>query len=269
MPIAKSLHENSIRLSLSAPSADAVLREIAELAVKNPFASDLTAEAVYRALAEREQLGSTGLGHGIAIPHCTLDGIGEFIVGLVTLDEPIDFRSIDGTPTDLFFFIVGPRGQRNNHIKLLSAISKVASQSAVAEGLRRVDDRVAARELLLANLAYDEELLSKERVLFQIFVQNLDYFEEILNLLSSVVPGSISVVETRNAGAYLFSMPLFAAFWTEKSAQDGRMILALAEKQTTNSLIRQIQEITGDPDAQTGVVVTVQDLTYAAGSLSF
>jgi PTS system nitrogen regulatory IIA component len=269
MPISKSLHEDSIELRAQVDNRDAVLREIASLATRNPLAAGLSEDEVYNALVEREKLGSTGLGRGIAVPHCTFDAIDEFIVGLLTLDEPVDFQSIDGKPADLFFFIVGPRNQRNNHIKLLSAVSKTASQREVGEQLRRATDPAAVRDLLLSDLAYDEELVSKERVLFQVFVQNLDVFEDLLNLLSSVVPGSISVIETRNAGAYLFSMPLFAAFWTEKSTQDGRVILAIADKRMTNSLIRQIHDITGDPEQAQGVLVTVQELTYAAGSLSF
>lgn len=269
MPISRSLASESIELNASVSNADAVLHRVAELASRNALAGSIGTDSLYAALADRERLGSTGLGHGIAIPHCTIDDLNDFVVGVLVAAEPVEFGGADGKPVDLFFFIVGPTDQRNRHIKLLSAISKVASQADRTQELREARDPQRVRELLIGWLGADEEPEGTEKVLFQVFLQNLDVFEDVLNLLSSVVPGSISVLETRSAGAYLFSLPLFAAFWTEKASQDGRVILAIADRGMTNSLIRQIQEITGDPEQRTGVVVTVQDLSYAAGSLDF
>lgn len=269
MPLDRLLDENSVAVGESLRTADEVLQRVAALILRNPLASSVKAETVVGLLTEREALGSTGLGGGIAIPHCASDDVADFVVGVLTLQKPVEFRSIDGKPVDLFFFVMGPREARNRHIKLLSAISKFASRPEFLSRLRSDRDPAAAHQLLLDNLAFDDETVSTEKVLFQIFVQNLDRFEEVMNLLSSVVPGSISVLETRNAGAYLFRMPLFAAFWTEKTEQEGRIILAVADKRATNSLIRQIQNITGDPDQQTGVLVTVQNLSYAAGTLNF
>lgn len=269
MPISRSLSSESIELHAHLSDADAVLRRVAELASLNALTASIETEALYAALSDREGLGSTGLGRGIAIPHCAIDELEDFVVGVLVVDEPIDFGGVDGKPVDLFFFIVGPSEQRNRHIKLLSAISKVASQAGRTRQIRESDDPQRVRELLIGWLGADEEPEGTEKVLFQIFLQDLDVFENVLNLLSSVVPGSMSVLETRSAGAYLFSLPLFAEFWTEKASQDGRVILAIADRGMTNNLIRQIQEITGNPELQTGVVVTVQELSYAAGSLDF
>lgn len=269
MPVSRSLSNESIELHAQLSDSDAVLHRVAELASRNALAGSIGTDTLYEALSDRERLGSTGLGRGIAIPHCTIDDLEDFVVGVLVTDAPVEFDSVDGQPVDLFFFIVGPTEQRNRHIKLLSAISKVASQADRTRQLREADEPQRVRELLIGWLGADEEPEGSEKVLFQVFLQNLDVFEDVLNLLSSVVPGSISVLETRSAGAYLFSLPLFAAFWTDKASQDGRVILAIADRGMTNSLIRQIQEITGDPEQQTGVVVTVQELSYAAGSLDF
>lgn len=269
MAITESLVTDSIALQRSVKGAPDVLEQIAALACANPLCHGTKESDLVRALREREALGSTGLGRGIAIPHCAIDGLDDFIVGLLTTVSPVDFQSMDGAPVNLFFFIIGPTEQRNRHIKLLSAISKVLSQSEKLSQLRASANPEAVRELLVTWLRADEEPKGSEKVLFQIFLQDFEVFEDVLNLLSSVVPGSISVLETRNAGAYLFSLPLFAAFWTEKASQDGRIILAIAERGMTNNLIRQIQEITGDPQKRDGVVLTVQNLSYAAGSLSF
>jgi hypothetical protein len=60
-----------------------------------------------------------------------------------------------------------------------------------------------------------------------------------------------------------------AAFWSEDSSREGRVILAVVDKQITNNILRQIREITGDPDGRTGILVAVHDLLYVAGSLTF
>jgi PTS system nitrogen regulatory IIA component len=269
MALGQSLDKSSIALGESLSSADDVIHRIAELIVQNPLAASLGASKVERLLKEREALGSTGLGKGIAIPHCASDELTEFVVGVLTLERGVEFGSLDHKSADLFFFVMGPRESRNRHINLLSAISKFASHADLLAALRSERDPAAAYALLEQNVPYDNEAVGTEKVLFQIFAQNMDHFEEILNLLSSILPGTIAVLETRNAGAYLFRMPLFAAFWSDKAEQEGRVILAVADKPATNRIIRQIQEITGDPDTQSGVLVTVQNLSYAAGRLDF
>lgn len=269
MTLSTSFHEDSVAVQEELSQADEVLARIAAMVVKNPLASNLEERAIVKSLKEREALGSTGLGNGVAVPHCTADGLDDFVIGLLTLSKPTEFRSLDGAPADIFFFIVGPREQRNRHIKLLSAFSKLATGEGAIDQLRSFTDPARAREYLIEGIDYDDEPVSTEKVLFTIFLQKLDYFEDVLSLLSSTISGSIAVLETRNAGAYLFRMPLFAAFWSESAQQDGRVVLAVAEKRATNSIIRQIQEITGDPGEQTGIMITVQDLSYAAGSLDF
>lgn len=269
MSLQRSLDVASIGLGESASDRDAVLSRIVELAAKNPLSAGLKPRRLLKQFVEREELSSTGLGRGIAVPHCSSDRLDEFVVGLLVLEEGVDFKSLDGEPTDVFLFIVGPRDARNQHIKLLSEVAKALSRPEVIDHIRSSKDPQAVRALLDAELDLAEEEASAEKVLFHVFVQNMDHFEDILNLLSAAIPGSISVIETRNAGAYLFSMPLFAAFWSEQAAREGRIITAVAEKTAANSLIRQITEITGDPDRQKGVMVTVQNLSYAAGSLDF
>jgi PTS system nitrogen regulatory IIA component len=60
-------------------------------------------------LQQRERIGTTGFGGGIAIPHCSLDDIEEFVVGLLIVSDGVDFESLDGKKTTTFFFIIGPK----------------------------------------------------------------------------------------------------------------------------------------------------------------
>jgi PTS system nitrogen regulatory IIA component len=181
-----SLHGDSIALAAGVATADAVLRRLSELAKLNPLAAGLTERAIYRGLKDREKLGSTGLGHGVAIPHFATDDVDDFIVALLTTSAAVDFNGLDGKPSDVFVCIVGPRSQRDRHIKLLSALSKFLSAPGSLDNLRRETDPATIRSLLSPALDIEDEPSGRDRVLFQIFMQNLDHFEDVLNLFSSV-----------------------------------------------------------------------------------
>ena len=83
-----------------------VLKAIAALAKKNPVLSTLSEDDIFKALKEREEIGSTGFGNEIAIPHCSLEGIDEFVVGMVTAPKGVQFNAIDKKKVKVFFFII-------------------------------------------------------------------------------------------------------------------------------------------------------------------
>ncbi len=100
------------------------LREIVQVAKKNPILKDIPDEEILAGLQERESLGSTGFGKGIAIPHCRLKSATDFVVGIITVPSGIDFEALDGEKVNLIIFIIAPEAKSNEHLKLLSAISQ-------------------------------------------------------------------------------------------------------------------------------------------------
>jgi PTS system nitrogen regulatory IIA component len=96
----------------------------------------LTAEAVFSALIGRERLGSTGIGEGVAIPHCRLAGLQEAVGALICLSEPISFDSIDNRPVDLLFFLLVPEEACDEHLTTLGKLAEVFSQNEAREKLR-------------------------------------------------------------------------------------------------------------------------------------
>ncbi len=82
-------------------------------------------EAIVRVLKEREQLASTGIGEEIAIPHGKLDGVEQLIVGLGRSPSGVEFESVDGKPTRLFFVLVAPENSTGIHLKALARISRL------------------------------------------------------------------------------------------------------------------------------------------------
>ncbi|SIT02878.1 PTS IIA-like nitrogen-regulatory protein PtsN [Neptunomonas antarctica] len=97
---------------------------------------DLTAEAVFSGLIGRERLGSTGIGEGVAIPHCRLAGLQKAIGALICLSEPINFDAIDNRPVDLLFFLLVPEEACDEHLSTLGTLAEVFSQNEAREKLR-------------------------------------------------------------------------------------------------------------------------------------
>lgn len=98
-----------------------ILNKISEIISEN--IDSLEASDVFEALMAREQLGTTGLGNGIAIPHCRLAPCQDIIGALVTLDKPIDFDSLDGKPVDILFVLLVPREENDEHVKTLAQLA--------------------------------------------------------------------------------------------------------------------------------------------------
>ena len=103
-------------------------------------ADDVDADAVFYALMAREQLGSTGLGQGIAIPHCRVAGCAGAIGVLVTLREAIDFDAMDDRPVDLLFFLVVPDARDDDHVRTLAAVATLFNDADFCFTLRNTSD---------------------------------------------------------------------------------------------------------------------------------
>lgn len=99
----------------------------------------LSADQIYTALLAREQLGSTGVGNGIAIPHCRVAGCDKVTGALVTLEEGIDFDAIDSRLVDLLFVLIVPAEEMEEHLKVLSAVATLFHQDEFCERLRRAN----------------------------------------------------------------------------------------------------------------------------------
>jgi PTS system nitrogen regulatory IIA component len=107
---------------LQATDGAAVLRELAEKVAGSGVAAG--AEPLFQRLWEREQLGSTAIGQGVAIPHCKLDGLPRVLVAIGTSRRGVDFGATDGQPVRLFFLVASPSRSPAEHLQSLAAISK-------------------------------------------------------------------------------------------------------------------------------------------------
>ncbi len=269
MTLFEAMRPECVTTGLACADKQALLREIARIACKSPTLAGLTEETIFAALEEREKLGSTGFGDGIAIPHCRLDEVTDFVVGLVTVPDGVDFDALDNAPVRLIIFIVAPESGSNEHIRLLSAISQVLGQPQAVAGILSQQDSAAARESFLRHCRDEVDTTRHDsKNLFHVFVQDEDLFRDVLQVFAATDSSAVTVVDSHASSEYLAKMPLFAGFWSDSHIDYSKLIIAVVEKQMTNETIRQIERITGPLDECTNTLVTVQDIFFANGHLS-
>lgn len=124
---------------LAAADRDAVLRTFAERLAEQGLVPE--ADDLFEKLAEREQLGSTGIGSGVAIPHCKLKGLSRPVLSIGRVEGAgIDFGAVDGKPVRLFFLVVSPNDSPAEHLQVLAAISRWIKTNDNVEAMLEADD---------------------------------------------------------------------------------------------------------------------------------
>jgi len=241
---------------------------VARAAKKSPVLKELSEQEILAGLQDRESLGSTGFGDGIAIPHCRLKSVRDFVVGIVTIPSGVDFDALDGAPVRLIVFIVAPEAQSNRHMKVLSAISQtLLIPGAVKELLSDATAQAVFESFVRHTRADIDTSVQTAKSLFNIFIEDENVFREILEKLAGLETSSLVVLNTERSAAYLSKMPLFADFWRDKASDFGMMIMVVVQRGLVNETIRRIETVTGNLNECVGVMVTVQDISYSGGSL--
>jgi PTS system nitrogen regulatory IIA component len=103
----------------------------------------IDADDLLRRFLARERLGSTGVGHGIAIPHCRINNSTGAIGALITLKHPIEFDAIDGEPVDILFAMLVPEEAHDEHLKNLAALAGALTRNEFRQRLRAAGDNIA------------------------------------------------------------------------------------------------------------------------------
>ena len=124
--------------ALQATDGAGILRELAEKIAARSAVGD--AETLFQRLWEREQLGSTAIGHGVAIPHCKLNGLPRVLVAVGISRGGVDFGATDGKPVRLFFLVASPSRSPAEHLQSLAAISKWVKGEGHVARLLALDD---------------------------------------------------------------------------------------------------------------------------------
>lgn len=149
MLISDLIGSDSIRLGVQSSSKERLLEIISEQLARNN--GDLTAREIFESLCERERLGSTGLGKGVAIPHGRVKGNHSIQASFIRLKKPLPFDSADGEPVDLLFAMTVPENCSEDHLKLLAHIAELFSDPELLKALREADNSSTLLQLLSNN----------------------------------------------------------------------------------------------------------------------
>jgi PTS system nitrogen regulatory IIA component len=147
MQLADFLDFDSIKTGLPGGNKRSLLQQLSNLAAQR---LGVEASAILASLNEREQVGSTGFGQGVAIPHGKLEGLTRIYGLFARLGEPVDYKAIDGRPVDLLFLLLSPPDAGAEHLKALAAISRVTRNAATLEKMRGARSRDALAAVLMS-----------------------------------------------------------------------------------------------------------------------
>ncbi len=137
MILSKLLTPSAVRVNGHLTSKKRLFQEIGEIAAQ---AHGLPAAGVVDGLQERETLGPTGVGHGIALPHARLEEAGKIVGVFLRLERPVDYDSVDRQPVDLIFALLAPRESGVDHLKALALVSRTMRDPGVVSKLRANTD---------------------------------------------------------------------------------------------------------------------------------
>ena len=132
MKISQLLNKDSIIANLNARDKKGTIDELAKSISQTIKTSE---KEIANVLMEREQLGSTGIGGGIAIPHGKLDSVGSIIVGFGLSQKGVEYDSLDNRPVHIFFLLLTPENSTGGHLKVLSQISKLLKMESFKKKL--------------------------------------------------------------------------------------------------------------------------------------
>ncbi|WP_424985461.1 PTS sugar transporter subunit IIA [Microbulbifer sp. S227A] len=133
MELTSILRPEAVKVFSAASSKKRLFQEIGDVA-HNAYGLD--AAMTVDALLERESLGPTGVGHGVALPHARMEGLSQVVGAFVMLEKPIDFGAVDRQPVDIAFALFAPEDAGVEHLKALALVSRTLREPALCSKLR-------------------------------------------------------------------------------------------------------------------------------------
>lgn len=146
MQMSSLLRPEAVRVSGQMTSKKRLFQEIGETAQS---VHGIDARTAIDALQERELLGPTGVGHGVALPHARIEGVSEVVGLFMRLEKPMEFGAVDRLPVDLVFALLAPRSAGVDHLKALALVSRTLRDGAICAKLRANTDPATLHAILI------------------------------------------------------------------------------------------------------------------------
>ena len=155
MRISDLLSEEQIVIGFSPTDKNSTISQLVDVIATSSKVDDL--EAIREAVFEREELMSTGVGKGLALPHAKTTGVLDTVAALAVLSTPVDFDAIDEEPVSIVFLLVGPPDSKSQHVRILSRISRLMNRQEIRE---RIIASTSPTELLTLLVQFEKQLIS-------------------------------------------------------------------------------------------------------------
>lgn len=275
MELVDTLDPEACAVGLKARDKEEALRTLAELATRSQALSGVGAETIYQVLSDRERQGSTGFGKEVALPHARVAGMDRFVVYFAVFPAGVPFDAVDRKKAKIFFVILGPAEQVQQHLRLLAAVSRILAHTNAKQellGVRTVDaavesiQRHAGQPSLAASQADSPEGAMK-LLLVTVYVEQFMY--DILEALLEFGVEGATILESSGMSRYISNVPLFAEFigFMNESKNTSHTILALVPGRHIQAIVERIEGVTGDLDKREGAIVLALDLSFAKGTM--
>lgn len=141
------INADNISCHDSASSKKRILQNLGHMLAKNTDA--ISADNIFQALLERERLGSTGLGKGVAIPHARIPGLTHTIAAMMTIESPVNYEATDNKPVDIAFGLLVPENDGDHHLQHLSRLVTLFRDPETCQKIRNAQNSEQIFELLL------------------------------------------------------------------------------------------------------------------------
>jgi PTS system nitrogen regulatory IIA component len=269
MNLAELIKLETCNPDLQAKTKDEVLFEIATLLHRCEELKEIEISRIYDSLQKREALGSTGFSRSIAIPHCQIAGLQNFIISLSVSKKGISFDALDKKKSRIFVTIVGPEDRRNEHIQILATCSHILKEPGVIDNLIQSNTKISLYEEFLRNASNnyrDKSKRSQEKLLLLI-VKDDAIIQDITEVFLEYGVEDSTIVDTQQMQNLLSKVPLFLGFFNftgEKSAAS-KIILAKIEKDRLNAIIQGLEDIFGDLDSFSDLSLLALDIHFSKG----
>jgi nitrogen PTS system EIIA component len=267
MDLAKIIKLECCDIDFKAQDKNDALLKLVALLKHNDSLKNTSPEKIFRSLKEREEMGSTGFGKGIAIPHCRLEGLNDFVIGIAICSKGVNFDSLDKKKTKLFVTIVGPLEDRSGHLQLLAKVSLILKDNGVVENLLKAKTKIGLYEDFFRNIQNGSTEIQKNGndKLIILIVKDEDIMEDITEIFIEFGIQESTIIDTQQMENLLSKVPLFMGFFNFTGDKNpfSKVVLIRINEGYINAIIKSIEDIFGDLDSFSGLSLMVLDLlTY-------
>lgn len=255
-------------IDFTAKNKNEVLHNIGILLKRSREFRNIEEDVIFKALKEREDMGSTGFSRGIAIPHCQLEGIDNFIIAIAICKKGINFDALDKKKSRIFVTIVGPKGDRGTHLKLLAQVSQILKEPHVIDEILQSTTKIGLYEEFLRNTNNIKTITKKgKEVLMMLTVKDENIMQDITEVFVEYGIQDSIILETQNMENLLSNTPLFMGFFNFTSEQNAltKIILVKLTKGHINALIKGLEDTFGNLDTYSALSIIVLDIFFSKG----